>query len=296
MTVESTSRKQTFAGGQTALNFSFRTLVNHPEFVKANKTLISTGVDTPLVYNVDYTVSLSADGIGGTVTLSPSFSTAYSVTVYRSTDDLQESDYDDFNQFPADTVEDDFDRRTLISQERSDDLNRTAKLPISYTGSSLTLPNPQEGYSLVWSNGTLYNSNLTGSTGAIGPTGPTGPSGSSSLQIKVGVFTRDLTATASTQSISGLLFAPKGVIFISATNGVDYRFSVGIADATTGRGIDQFGNNTIEASGTIVSLGSGTAIQQGTLASLDSSGFTINWTKTGSPSAGTGTISYIAFG
>lgn len=159
MTVESTSRKQVFAGGQGTLSFSFRTLAAHPEYIKVVEKLTSTGAETALTYGVDYTVSLSADGVGGTVIVSPSYSTAYTQTVYRDTDDLQESDYDDFNQFPADTLEDDLDRRTLISQERSEDSDRTAKLPISSTVDSVTLPNPQDGLILGWSgtSGTLSN-------------------------------------------------------------------------------------------------------------------------------------------
>lgn len=163
MTVESTSRKQTFAGGQSALTFSFRTLANHPEYIQVKNTVVATGVETDLVYNTDYTVSLESDGTGGTVTLSPTFSTAYNHTVYRSTTDKQESDYDDFNQFPANTVESDFDRRTLISQERAEDSARTAKLPISSTITDVVLPTPVDGKALVWSgtNGTLINATLT---------------------------------------------------------------------------------------------------------------------------------------
>lgn len=161
MTVESSSRKQSFAGGQSALTFSFRTLVAHPEYIKVLETN-AAGVDTLLVYNVDYTVALNSNGVGGIVTVSPTYSTGYTQTVYRDTDDLQESDYDDFNQFPADTLEDDLDRRTLISQERSDDVDRTAKLPISSSVTSVVLPEPVDGQVLVWSgtNGTLINQAL----------------------------------------------------------------------------------------------------------------------------------------
>lgn len=168
MTVESTSRKQSFAGAQSSLSFSFKTLPAHPEYIKVLKTLISTGVDTDLTYNVDYTVSLNADGVGGIVTVSPTFSALYNMTVYRDTDDLQDSDYNDFNQFPASTLEDDLDRRTLISQEKSDDVDRTAKLPISSSVTSVVLPEPVDGEVLTWSgtNGTLVGKAIS-ALGAI---------------------------------------------------------------------------------------------------------------------------------
>lgn len=163
MTVESTARKQTFAGAQSALTFSFRTLANHPEYIKVKNTVVATGVETDLTYGVDYTVSLESDGTGGVVTVSPTYSSAYNHTVYRVTDNLQESDYDDFNQFPADTVENDFDRRTLIAQEAAEETARTAKLPISASATGVTLPTPVDGSILGWSGtgGTLINYTLT---------------------------------------------------------------------------------------------------------------------------------------
>lgn len=162
MTVETSTRKQTFAGGQANHVFSFRTLASHPEYISVLKTLTSTGVETDLTYNVDYTVSLDSDGVGGTVVVSPTVSTSYTVTVYRVTDDVQESDYDDFNQFPADTLEDDLDRRTLVSQEKEEALDRTAKLPISSSVDSVVLPNPEDGKIIVWSGtgGTLINASV----------------------------------------------------------------------------------------------------------------------------------------
>lgn len=159
MTVESTIRKESFAGGQSSLTFTFRTLVDYPEYIKTLVTLTSTGEETVLDYGVDYSVSVNSDGVGGTVTVSPSYSTSYTYTVYRETSDLQESDYEDYNQFPANTVETDLDRRTLISQESDEALSRTAKVPISATVSDVVLPSPLDGYLLMWSGtgGTLIN-------------------------------------------------------------------------------------------------------------------------------------------
>jgi hypothetical protein len=149
MTVESTDRKQTYAGGQSAHTFTFRALHDYPEDIKVLKTLISTGAETDLTYTTEYSVAVADDGIGGVVTLNPTVSTLYTVTVYRVTTDKQESDYDDYNQFPADTLEQDFDRRTMISQERAEEVARTVKLPISNTGDA-TLPNPVANNILGW--------------------------------------------------------------------------------------------------------------------------------------------------
>jgi hypothetical protein len=152
MSVSTSTRKQTYAGGQNSLSFSFKTLVDHPEYVKALKTLISTGVNTDLSYSSDYTVSLLSDGVGGTVTMTPSLSTLYNVTVYRETDDKQESDYEDYSQFPADTLENDLDRRTLVSQESSEESGRTLKLAISSSLSDVSVPEPVADKFLGWNS------------------------------------------------------------------------------------------------------------------------------------------------
>jgi hypothetical protein len=148
MTVETTARKQSFAGGQATLTFTFKCLPDHPEDIKV--VAVSSGTETVLTYGVDYTVDLASDGVGGTVTLTPSFSTLYTHTVYRETANKQESDYEDFNQFPADTLEEDLDRRTLVEQEMQEDLDRSVKLPISSTASDLALPEPVAGKALKW--------------------------------------------------------------------------------------------------------------------------------------------------
>jgi hypothetical protein len=182
MTVETTDRKQTFAGGQGTLTFTFRAAVSRPEDIKMVKTLIATGVETALDYGVDYTVAVSADGVGGVVTVAPSVSTSYTQTVYRDTTDKQESDYEDYNQFPADTLEENLDQLTMKVQELSEVNSRTITLPVSSSIENIELPNPEDSALIGWSgtSGTLVNypvSAFTGSTGAVGPQGPAGENG-----------------------------------------------------------------------------------------------------------------------
>ena len=81
MTVSTTQSTISFAGGQDTMDFSFKVLEDHPEHVKAKKVLTSSGAETDLTYNSDYTVALEDDGIGGTVTMTPSVSTLFTVTV-----------------------------------------------------------------------------------------------------------------------------------------------------------------------------------------------------------------------
>lgn len=152
MTVETSDRKQTFAGGQSTNVFSFRTLVSNPDYIQVKKVTISTGVETDLTYGVDYTVAVDSDGVGGTVTLTPSFSTSFQTVVYRVTAPLQSSDYSDWNQFPSDTVETGFDRSIMIAQEQSEETERTLRYPISASGANTELPTPESNAFIGWNS------------------------------------------------------------------------------------------------------------------------------------------------
>ena len=163
MSVETTTRKQSFVlnGVTSTFDFTFRAL--SATDIKAIAT--TGGTDTQLVYTTDYTVSLEADGVGGTLTLVSAATTGTgTLTVYRETTNTQESDYEDFNQFPADTLENDLDRATCVNQEQTEDLQRTVKMAITstLTGSSVTLPAPEASKLIGWNaaaNGFENNTN-----------------------------------------------------------------------------------------------------------------------------------------
>lgn len=154
MSVASTSRKQQFTlnGTTSTLTFTFRALTSAPTDIKV--TVTAGGIDTDLVYTTDFTVAVNSNGIGGTVTLvSPSSVGSGTATVYRDTTNTQDSDYDDYNQFPANTVENDFDIRTLVSQEQGEAIDRILQLPISYSGTASTiLPIPVASTVIGWNS------------------------------------------------------------------------------------------------------------------------------------------------
>ena len=138
MTVSTSVRKQDFAGGQGTLTYTFYSIPDHPEHIKVTLKEIATGDETELTYGDDYTVAQETDGVGGVVTVSPTYSTAYTQTVWRDTTKTQESDYDDYNQFPADTLEKDLDRLMCLTQEISEEVERSIRNPIT-NPSSVTL-------------------------------------------------------------------------------------------------------------------------------------------------------------
>ncbi len=153
MSVSSTLRKQQFTldGIEDNYTFTFRALTSAPEDIKCSVT--TAGVTTILTYTTQYSVTINSDGVGGTVTLvSASTIGLGTLTVYRETTNTQESDYDDYNQFPANTLEEDIDKRTMVEQEQAETFDRTIKFPIESTTKDIDFPEPAASKLIGWNS------------------------------------------------------------------------------------------------------------------------------------------------
>lgn len=153
MTVSTSLRKQTFIlDGVTAdFTFTFRARTATAALSDIKCLTTTGGTETILTYTTHYTVAVNANGVGGTVTLVTPALWAGTLTVYRETTNTQASDYDDYNQFPADTVEEDLDIRTLVSQEQGENQERTLTLSISTdSGVSAVLATPAANTVIGW--------------------------------------------------------------------------------------------------------------------------------------------------
>lgn len=162
MSVDTTHISQSFLmDGHTAnFSFTFACLQSEPTSVKVRKlNSVNSNTYSTLAYTTDYTVTVNAEGAGGVVTVVDTAGTD-TLFVYRQTADKQETNYTDYNQFPADTLERDFDRRTMRSQEDNDGVSRAVKFDASSSISGITLPVPSDRKTLVWSGSTgiLVNS------------------------------------------------------------------------------------------------------------------------------------------
>jgi len=166
MTVETTDRKVTHEMSEllTEYAFTFRALVSTPSDIKAIIRNTVTNVSEDMVYVEDlpedpdpvtdrlkYTVVVNEDGVGGTIEVAVAADDDNEVTIYRQTTDLQSSAYEDYNQFPAKTVESDFDRRTMVTQEAQEALERTIRLPIT-SDANPELPSPEADAFIGWND------------------------------------------------------------------------------------------------------------------------------------------------
>lgn len=117
---------------------------------------------------------------------------------------------------------------------------------------------------------------------------------------KIGTTTRDLTSASGTQAITGVGFKPSLVqFFVAGGSTLVGEGSWGVDDGTTAKAVlgnyAAAGTFAFDNSFSISIIESGAALQQAKITALGADGFTLTWTKTGSPSASTANIIYVAF-
>ncbi len=113
--------------------------------------------------------------------------------------------------------------------------------------------------------------------------------------LKMGLFTRDMTAATGNVSYTGVGFKPAGLFFfggISAT----LTHTIGAHFLTFTGSLAYYANNTVNLDNNygIALHVDGVNHQKAGISTLDSDGFTLTWTKTASPT-GTATIYYLVF-
>lgn len=145
MTISSTTRINGPYISGTALPVTFKV------FTAADLQVIrlntSTGTETTLVLNSDYTVTLNGDqntNPGGTVTLVVAASATSTVTITSDIANLQPTDLTNQGGFYPEVITDSLDRATIQIQQIADIGDRTLKIPISDGTLNMELPTKTE--------------------------------------------------------------------------------------------------------------------------------------------------------
>lgn len=138
MTISSTNRKAgPYSGNGVAVAFPFPFKVfgaSDMYVVRAD----STGAETALVLNSDYTVALNSDqdsNPGGTITLPVALATGYTLTITSKVDNLQQVDLTNQGGFYPKVLTAALDRLTILVQQLSEQVSRAVKTSISSTSS-----------------------------------------------------------------------------------------------------------------------------------------------------------------
>ena len=141
MTVSSTTGRVSYSGNgsTTAFAVNFYFLANdHLKVISRS----STGVETVLTLNTNYTVAGAGNQAGGTVTTTTAPAAGTTLVITRNVPLSQDVDYQPNDPFPAESHERALDKLTMIAQQQADGNARSLYYPVTdSTSISGELPN-----------------------------------------------------------------------------------------------------------------------------------------------------------
>lgn len=176
MTVSTNTKKNTYSGDGTTVNFQFTfPILNQSNLLVQIEN--SAGVITTQTITTDYTVSGTGNDTGatnfdsGTVTFGTAPLNTDTVIILRAMPFLQETDYVENDEFPAESHEAALDELTMMALELAEKNDRTMLFPPTVTGFESTVPNPVpngDKYLKVNAAGTAWEYQTLGSTAGLG--------------------------------------------------------------------------------------------------------------------------------
>ena len=140
MTIQSSTSKIAYAGAGTTGPFTIPWLFYSATDITVYTTVVSTGVITTLVLNVDYTLAGAGTPSGGTCTTTASVASGTTITLSLTPPLTQLSDYVSGETFPSATLEQDLDREVQIAQYLQRQIDLSIKAPNSEVSPTMTLP------------------------------------------------------------------------------------------------------------------------------------------------------------
>lgn len=181
MTVALSQNRISYAGNGSTTAFS----VPFPFQLQADlvvvQVVVTTGVEDVQVLNSDYTISGSVDGLGyyssgGTVTMTIAPAATDRLVIYRSPTQTQGLDLQDASVFPAESVEAQLDKLTMICQRLNDLIGRAVRAPDGDAFSLVSL-NPMPAQTERANTFLAFNANghpiaAEGTSADLGPVTP----------------------------------------------------------------------------------------------------------------------------
>ena len=145
MTISSTTRiAGPFIGNGTASVFPFTFKVFAAADLDVVRLSTSTGIETTLVLNSDYSVTLNGDqntNPGGSITmLAGALATGYTLVITSDIANLQPTDLTNQGGFYPEVITDALDRATIQIQQMQGEVTRSIKAPISDGSPNMELP------------------------------------------------------------------------------------------------------------------------------------------------------------
>lgn len=152
MSVSNQTDKTYGSGNGATTTFSFPFKIFDTTQLVVYTIVTATGVVTgPLILNTDYTAAISTTTEGGTVTfiVAPPVGTTWFIK--RTVPYTQAAVIPSEGTLPGKQMENQLDLMTMMIIQGQEAISRTAQLAITSLISSVTLPDPVDGYALAWS-------------------------------------------------------------------------------------------------------------------------------------------------
>ena len=193
----------TGTGSVSVFAYPFRIFVDTDLVVK--EVLKTDGTETTLVLTTDYTVSGAGDATGGNVTLvAGNLASTKKLVIERSLPQTQAFDLVENDNAPSLSYENSYDRAVMLIQELQTTLDSAIKLPVSVSGVSAFLPEPEADKVLAWNSDAdaLENQTLTQTdTGGIADGAVTTPKLASSA-VTAAKLATDAVETAKIKNLA----------------------------------------------------------------------------------------------
>lgn len=157
MTISNDNTRNDYTGNGSTVSFPYTfKIFNATDLRVLLKDTL--GVESELTYLVNYTISGIGSATGGNVVFNTAPATGVTVSILAKTSFVQNTDIRNQSAFYPDTIEDEFDRQTRMSQILNTEKNRSVRLKDTTPGVAPTLPTPVSGQALGWdASGNLVN-------------------------------------------------------------------------------------------------------------------------------------------
>lgn len=155
MTISSSTRKAgPFTGTGVVSTFPFTFKVFQASDLLVVRLNSSTSIESTLVLNTDYTVSLNTNqntNPGGSVVLTSALASGFTLTITSDIGNLQPTDLTNQGGFYPTVINDALDRATIQIQQLAERIGRALGLSVSTPdGTSLTVPTPSASTVIGW--------------------------------------------------------------------------------------------------------------------------------------------------
>lgn len=247
MSISSENRKAgPYTGNGIATSFSFSFKVFQASDLVVTRQLISSGAETTLVLNTDYTVSLNPNqdlNPGGSVVLPSALAATFNLTITSGVLNLQPTSLTNAGGFYPTVINDALDRATILVQQLRERLLRSISYPVSDPSNvATTLPAAAQRASKVlsfnvngapealFSGADIQNASANAIAAAASASAAAGSASAASSSASAASASASAAQTAA-QSVMW-----NDVVYVSSNTAIDstYRGKLVVVDASSG--------------------------------------------------------------